>query len=81
MPCLLEAVKNFLQQHSTNPDPFYPLPPCEDFNVTSYSVQFTCNGLDVDVMLTYDWDSDDGGGYIGLYANSMKETSARGRQW
>ena len=80
MPSVLRAIHSFIKDASDNPDPFYPIPPCSDFTITPYSVQFTCAGLDVDVIVTYDWDSD-GGGYVGLYGNSITQETARGRQW
>lgn len=81
MRATLMGLSNFIQTASNNPDPFYPLPPCADFHVTPTALQFTCGGMDVDVMLAFDWDSEEGGGYVTLYEYTCRRTLARARQW
>ena len=45
MPALLKALSNYIQNASSNPDPFYPLPKCNYFQATPYCLQFTCGEL------------------------------------
>ena len=53
------------------------------FLQTDYALQFTCGGVDVDIMLSYDWDMDElnKGGYNAVYDISTKTNTKKGRQW
>ena len=81
MPCLLQALRRHLQNHSTNPDAHFPLPKASHFAVTAYSVQFTCGAVDVDVMVSYDWSNEEAAGYDALYNLSCKQTTKGSRFW
>lgn len=77
---LLEACRNFLDQANSSPEPLFPLPKCSDFNVTPYALQFTCGGMDVDVLLSRDWDVEENG-YEMIYDLTCKQTTQARRQW
>ena len=38
-------------------------------------------GVDVDIMASYDWTSEESGGYDHLYELTCKQPSRAGRQW
>jgi hypothetical protein len=85
LPALLHAIKCMLQlpssYASTEQPPLLPAS-CTDWRVTSHAVQFTCAGLDVDVMVTSEWNaSAEPTGYDELFEVTCKQTSAAGRQW
>ena len=50
---------------------------------TEYALQFTCGGVDVDIMFSYDWDMDElnKGGYNTVYDITSKTNTKKGRQW
>lgn len=81
MPSLLHAVSNVFQNASANPDPYHQLPDCSYFTTTPYAVQFTCGGVDVDIMISFDWNSRESGGANAIYDVSCKQTTHSGRRW
>ena len=81
MPSLLHAVSNVFQNASANPDPYHQLPDCSYFTTTPYAVQFTCGGVDVDIMISFDWNSRESGGANAIYDVSCKQTTRSGRRW
>jgi len=87
MPAFLRALKNLLLHANANQDPLLSLPSFTDVILTSRALQFTCDGFDIDIMVTHDWKSDTvgggggGGAYTSLYDASCNEESDRARQW
>lgn len=53
------------------------------FNLYSWLFQFTCGGVDVDILFSYDWDTDEArrGGYNALYDLTCKQETLKGKQW
>ena len=85
MQPLLHSVKNFLAQASSGSggfqDPFGPaLPRLTDLTVTPFALQCSCDGLDIDLMVTFDWETEMGGTEA-LYTASCAPTTSGGRQW
>lgn len=79
---LLHAIKTVLQVSSVN-DTNDQLPAnFSDWHVTSHAVQFTYAGLDVDVMVTSDWNtSGTSAGYDALFDVTCEQKSVASRQW
>ena len=53
------------------------------YDTLVYNFQFTCGGVDIDVMFSYDWDTDEKGlgGYGALYDDACKKESRQGKHW
>lgn len=58
---------------------------CTKWNVTSYSIQFHCAGVDVDIFLTSDWSTKDADSayprYDALYDVTCQQTNHADRYW
>jgi len=64
----------------------YELPgACTDWTVASYSIQFHCSGVDVDIFLTSDWSTKDADSayprYDALYDVTCQQTNHVDRHW
>lgn|SRR6218665_18913 len=82
MPAVLRCFQTSIMEGSNNQDPFYPLPRCSDFTLSPSALQFSCDGIDIDVQLTFDWDSEAGGGsYDAIFEASCKAVSKQDRLW
>jgi hypothetical protein len=81
LPSLLQAIKSVLQV-SSNADQSQLSARCTDWRKTSHAVQFTCAGLDVDIMVTADWNvTSEPVGYDALFEVTCKQKSVSSRQW
>ena len=54
------------------------LPKCSGLRVTPYALTFQCEGLHLEVRLTYDWESD---GYEKLYEECMASNDEAEKKW
>ena len=56
------------------------LPQCMEFSITRFALQFKCSGLEVDLLISYDWELDPKG-YKGLFDLCCNERNEEARLW